>query len=544
LQQRLLYKQSTLEAAPQNLTPEQLFQKLEAALLHIALLNERNLLLEEKIRLLLIKKYGSGAETLSDAQLALFELEPGVCAAEVAAEAALSPEDKALAQHLLTGAPSGKKRNRLVRAPLPQNLARKERTIHVSARDCLCSQCGEAKKLIGYETSERLAIQPVEFYVEVTRREKLACARCEEMGVSTAPVPATIIEKGILADSLVVETIVKKYCDHTPLYRQSVGVRRDAKVEVSQSTLSSSVLKAGELLLEVVGCMRANLLAGAYIQADETTVPVQSKRAKGKHHQAYLWEYSRPGDLVVYDFQMGRAREGPANFLEGFEGRLQSDGYAAYGKIGGPGLLHFGCWAHVRRKFFEASQQDPRDARSVSVVVAIGKLYEVERQAREGQLTFGEREELRLRECPALLGVVKALVLESAAVALPKSGLGKACTYALKQWERLESYAGGGHGMVEIDNNWAENAMRPIALGRKNWMQIGSEKAGPKIAAILSVLETCKRLGVNGREYLLEVLPQLSYRATRPEVQGLIPLEELTPAAWQQARAKAEEIPA
>ena len=135
-------------------------------------------------------------------------------------------------------------------------------------------------------------------------------------------------------------------------------------------------------------------------------------------------------------------------------------------------------------------------------------------------------------------------MLESAAVALPKSGLGKACTYALKQWERLESYAGGGHGMVEIDNNWAENAMRPIALGRKNWMQIGSEKAGPKIAAILSVLETCKRLGVNGREYLLGVLPQLSYRATRPEVQGLIPLEELTPAAWQQARAKAEEIPA
>ena len=179
-----------MESAPQNLTPEQLFQKLEAALSRIALLEERNLrldqrnlLLEEKIRLLLIKKYGSGAETLSDAQLTLLELEPGVCAAEVAAEAALSPEDKALAQQLLAGTPSGKKRNRPVRAPLPQNLERKERTIHVPAKDCVCSQCGEAKKLIGYETSERLAIQPVEFYVEVTRREKLACARCEEMGL-------------------------------------------------------------------------------------------------------------------------------------------------------------------------------------------------------------------------------------------------------------------------------------------------------------------------------------------------------------------------
>ncbi len=138
-----------MESAPQNLTPEQLFEKLEAALLRIALLEERNLrldqrnfLLEEKIRLLLLKKYGSGAETLNDAQLTLLELEPGGCAAEVAAEAALSPEDKALAQQLLTGAPSEKKRNRPVRAPLPQNLERKERTIHVPAQDCVCSQCG------------------------------------------------------------------------------------------------------------------------------------------------------------------------------------------------------------------------------------------------------------------------------------------------------------------------------------------------------------------------------------------------------------------
>ena len=180
-----------------------------------------------------------------------------------------------------------------------------------------------------------LACKPVEFYVEVTKREKRACASCEETGVSTAPVPASIIEKGILADSLVVDTIIKKYRDHQPLYRQSVGVRRDANVEISQSTLSSCTLKAGELLLSVVAAMKAELLAGAYIQADETTVPVQSERTKGKNHQGYLWEYSRPGELVVYDFQMGRAREGPANFLEGFDGRLQSDGYAAYGKIGG-----------------------------------------------------------------------------------------------------------------------------------------------------------------------------------------------------------------
>ncbi len=175
------------------------------------------------------------------------------------------------------------------------------------------------------------------------------------------------------------------------------------------------------------------------------------------------------------------------------------------------------------------------------MVVAIGKLYEVEQQAREGQFTFGEQEALSLRACPVLLAVVKALVLESAAVAPPKSGLGKMRTYALKQGERLERCAGGGYGMLEIDNNRAEDAMRPIALGRKNWMQIGSEKEGPQIAAIQLVLATCKRLGIRARDYLWEVLPRLSYRATRPEVQGLKPLEELTPEAWQRARAKAEE---
>ena len=131
------------------------------------------------------------------------------------------------------------------------------------------------------------------------------------------------------------ETIIKKYCDHSPLYGQAAGIGRDAGVEISQATLSSSVLKAGELLTGVVAAMKAELLAGEYIQTDETTVPVQSNRTKGKNHQAYLWEYSVPGSLVIYDFQMGRAREGPTNFLAPFGGRLQSDGYAAYGKTGG-----------------------------------------------------------------------------------------------------------------------------------------------------------------------------------------------------------------
>jgi transposase len=530
-----------LNAAPSILTPEQLSENLANALLRIGQLEEhlrhqqrRYTLLEEKLRLVLIKKYGSGAERLSANQLNLLELEPGVCAQEVAGEASAAPCDTSLPSVEQT---QKTPRAKPVRAALPQHLERKERIIRVPAAECTCSQCGELKKLIGYESSERLAIQPVELYVELTKREKRACPRCEELGVSTAPVPATIIEKGVLADSLVVETTLNKYLDHLPLYRQAARLGRDVGIEVSQSTLGSSVLKVGELLLGVAEAMKKELLAGGYVQADETTVPVQSERTRGKNHQAYLWEYSLPGSVVVYDFQMGRARGGPANFLEGFGGRLQSDGYAAYGKIGAPGLLHFGCWAHARRKFFEASKLDAKDAKSVAVVRAIGSLYEVEHRAREGNLPPEEREALRAKECPALLKRIKELITQTAAEVLPKSALGKACTYALKQWERLERYASAGHGVVEIDNNWAENAMRGVALGRKNWLQIGSESAGPKVAAILSVLESCKRLGISAREYLLEVLPQLSYEAVRPQVKVKRAVGELTPTNWKRLRA-------
>ena len=198
--------------------------------------------------------------------------------------------------------------------------------------------------------------------------------------------------------------------------------------------------------------------------------------------------------------------------------------------------MHFGCWAHVRRKFYDASKLDPKDAKSVAVVVAIGRLYEVEQTAREGNLDASSREELRARECPELLGALKKLIGDIRALVLPKSALGKACAYAFNQWERLERYAAKGNGMVEIDNNWAENAMRGIALGRKNWIQIGSESAGPKIAAILSVLETCKRLQIKARDYLLDVLPQLAYRKTRPELTDLKAFAELTPEAWWKAR--------
>jgi hypothetical protein len=161
----------------------------------------------------------------------------------------------------------------------------------------------------------------------------------------------------------------------------------------------------------------------------------------------------------------------------------------------------------------------------------------VEHRAREANRCAQERGALRAKECPALLKTLKKLITKTSAEVLPKSALSKACTDARNQWERWERDAGAGHGMVKIDRNWAENGMRGVALARKNWLQIGSESAGPKVAALLSVLESCKRIGVNVREYLLGVLPLLSYEAVRPQLQGTRPLEELAPAGWRRARA-------
>jgi transposase len=498
----------------------------------LAKLAADNALLREQIRLLLIKKFGPASEQLSDGQLSLLELEPSVSAQEVAAEAALPAEVREAtpeAQPAQAGQP--KEVNKPIRKPLPAHLPREERIIPCAEADCVCAQCGGERPVFGFECSERLSMRPAVYYVEVTKREKRACPRCEELGVSVAPVPSAIVEKGILSDRLVIDVAIKKYVEHAPLFRQALSIKREAELEMSQTTLCNAMMKTGELLDPVCGAMGKELLSGNYIQADETPMPVQSPATKGRDHKAYVWEYSRPFGPVVYEFRMGREREGPRNFLKDYGGRLQTDGYAAYNKIGGKGMEHFACMAHARRKFIDASKIDPKDARPVAIIGKIGELYGVEKSAREAGLDDLGREALRKEKSVPILAELKAMILKARAEALPKGALGRACDYALGLWVRLERYAAEGNGMVEIDNNWAENAMRPLTLGRKNWLHIGSEEAGPKVAAVMSVMETCKRLQINVREYLEDVLPRIAdWPMNR--------IAELTPMAWLAGRNK------
>ena len=471
--------------------------------------------LEAQLRLQRIKKYGPGSEKLSDAQLNLLELEPGVSNVEVQAESAREP--------LPESAKSQTRRKHPGRQELPAGLPRVERVIACAPEQCACPACGQPTAVIGYDVSEQLDVEPAKYFVVVTKREKRACKHCEEGGVAAAPAPARIIEKGLVSDRVVIDTVVAKYSDHLPLYRQSAILEREAGVEISRATMDGWVMQVGELLVPIAAVMGRELLGGSYIQADETTVDVQMHDGRGQNHQAYLWQYGRPGGGAVFDFRLGRGRDGPKNFLGQFEGILQTDGYGAYDHVGGPKIVRAGCWSHSRRKFFEASKLNPSDAVATRIVARINELFWIDALAREQNLDHSARHALRLERSKPLLEVIRMEVEAARDASLPSSALGKAANYTISLWRKLTRFL--EYPELELSNNLAENSMRPVTLGRKNWIHVGSQQAGPKVAAILSVVETCRRLKVPIREYLAAVLPGLADVSIQR-------LAELTPSAW------------
>ena len=496
--------------------PEALFEKLKGSLsidgdrLRFAEYKVR--VLEERLRLVRIEKYGPGSEKLSDDQLELLELEPGVSSAEVEAESQREQLQLPL-----------KARKHPGRQRLPAELPRIEQVIACTADQCVCGKCGKETVLIGYESSEQLDVEPAKYFVRVTKREKRACKACEEQGVQSAPLPARIIDKGLASDRVIIDTVVSKYSDYVPLYRQSAILERETGIELSRATLDGWVMRVGQLLSPIAAAMGQELLRGDYIQADETPVGVQMHDGRAKNHQAYLWQYSHPNGPVVFDFRLGREREGPKRFLGNFAGVLQSDGYGAYDHVGGPKIIHAACWAHARRKFFDAVKLNPQDQTAIRIVAQMDELFAIDARAREEGLTHADRHISRLEKAKPLLEQIKPTIEAARIGALPKSALAKACNYTLTLWHRLTRFL--EYPVLELSNNLAENAMRPIALGRKNWIHLGSKEAGPRVAAIISGVETCRRLKISVRDYLGSVLPGL----------GDFPISriaELTPAAW------------
>lgn len=485
--------------------------------LHWALLKIQ--VLEQRLRLERIKKYGPAADKLSDAQLQLLNEEPGVSREEVEAESRREPVAEPRERRQRRPHPG--------RQTLPPELPRVERVIPCTAEQCQCKSCGEAMEVIGHDEIEVLDVEPAKYFVAVIKREKRACRRCQQGGVATAPVPARIVDKGLVSDRVVMDTIVGKYCDHLPLYRQSAILERETGVEISRATLDGWVMRVGELLTPVARAIGREVLAGGYVQADETTVEVQMHDGRGHNHEAYLWQYGQPGGGVVFDFRLGRGRDGPKEFLGNYEGILQTDGYIAYEKVGGPKIVHAACWAHSRRGFVDALKLNPRDTAAKGIVDLIDELFAVDAEARKLGLDAAGRDALRQQRSRPQLDKIKAAVEAAGQGALPSSKLGEAIRYTLGLWPKLVRFL--DHPVLELSNNIAENSMRPIAVGRKNWIHVGSPKAGPKVAAILSIVETCKRLGIPVRDYLAAVLPGLAGVSIQT-------IPELTPAAWAARR--------
>ena len=515
---------------------DEVISEKDARLLHLqqalAASEMRARKFEEELRLERIKKYGKQSEKLSDLQLKLLDLEPAVSSDEIKAEIERGP--------LPESTESDKKRrsrqNHPGRNELPASLERIDKIIPCAPEFCTCGKCGGDTKVIGYEVSEVLDRKPAAYFVTRIMREKRACAHCVEQGVVTAPTPVRIAPKSIFSDETIVNFLISKYCDATPLYRQCAGLQRDFDIDVALSTINDSVLRAGELLIPILDWMKRDLLAGNYIQADETYVGVQTRDKKGENHTGYFWQYSAPGKGVVFDFEMTRSKEVPKAFFKDYGGILHTDGYVAYEKdIGTEKLIHACCLAHSRRKFIEAIKVQTKahaaDAKLERVVALMDELFAIDREAREQKLSLEDRHALRQERVPAILAELQALLLamQASGTILPKSIAGNAISYTLIRWEKLTRFI--EHPVIELSTNWAENSMRPIAIGRKNWLHLGSKEAGPKIAAIFSIVESCRKLNVPIRKYLADVLPGLADRSIQS-------LAELTPAAYAARMAK------
>ena len=417
--------------------------------------------LEERLRKQRIERYGKHSETLSDLQLELLDLEPGVSSEEIEAES----QREGLVAGVSAPKPAGKPRRKHPgRNELPAHLERVEQVIACTADQCVCGRCSKQTDVIGYEETEVLDVRPAEYYVKVIKREKRACRSCEEQGVQTAAAPGRILPKSVLSDKVIIDLVVSKYADAKPLYRQQATMRRDAGIELALSTLDDAVLYAGELLTSINGAMKRELLAGTYIQADETPVGVQTHDKRGRNHQGYLWQYGSPGKGVVFDFRMGRDREGPKLFLGRFEGLLQTDGYKAYDKVGGPRIVHAACLAHARRKHIEAVKINAKDVESARVVALMDEIFAIDREAREMNINHAERHALRQERVPKVLEQLRTQLLAIQKSALPKSAAGQAANYTLSLWSKLTLFL--KYPELELSNNFAENSMRPVAMTR------------------------------------------------------------------------------
>ncbi|RLD22579.1 MAG: IS66 family transposase [Bacteroidetes bacterium] len=343
---------------------------------------------------------------------------------------------------------------------------------------------------IGQAVTEILEYEPATIYVrKIVRPKYIASSTDEQTIITIADLPSLPIPKGNAGAGILAHILVSKFVDHLPFYRQVKMFKRQ-DVNIAESTINGWFNATCNLLSPLYDALKNKLLSANYIMADETPIGVLTKDKPGATHKGYHWVYYDPvKKLVLFDYQKTRSREGPDKMLENYSGYLQTDGYVAYKNLKNQkNITLLACMAHARRKFEHAKDNDPQRAKQA--LLMFQQLYDIERIAREDQLSYDEIKQLRQKESLPVLNQMENWLKENINQVLPKSAIGGAIAYTLKLWPRLIRYV--ENGQFQIDNNLIENSIRPVALGRKNYLFAGSHNAAQQAAIIYSLLATCK----------------------------------------------------
>ena len=410
------------------------------------------------------------------------------------------------------------RRGRRGRHPLPEHLETETVTIEPEEKICPC--CGKPLERIGEEVSEEIDLIPAKLIRRRTVRPKYAC-RCGEAGVKIAPLPPRLIPQSRLGLGLAVHILLSRFDDHLSFYRLEQQFRERHGIAVPRQQMVQWVQQIAFWLRPVYDAMWRQMLAGGYLQVDETPVRVLDPDVEGKAARGYLWFYAVPRGDVILDFDRSRALRVVQQRLNDFTGTIQTDAYEVYQALERKEsrIKRIGCLAHSRRRFYAALQQNLPDA--VWFIGQIRCLYQIEDETRE--LGPFERHILRQQSAPAIWETLKAKAVELQPKFLPKSTIGSAIRYFLEEYDALTAYLRDGR--YEIDNNLIENSIRPTAVGKKRWLFIGHPEAGWRSAVIYSIIVSCRRRGINPQDYLTDVLGRLPVAKTSN-------IQNLLPASW------------
>lgn len=519
-----------MEIDPHNLPSEvNVLQQIVLQLLQ-AVEDKDQLLarVQHQLAQLLRYRYGQKRERIDENQLFLFAAQ--IIAAGQQSRGGTPSEEPAVG--LSSRAESKEKKEKPERGghgrkTLPASLERRRVVFDLEESQRQCQYCQTPMQKIGEDVSERLEFVPASLQVIEEVRPKYACAK--GCGVVAAQKPASPIEKGLPGPGLLAQVAVSKYGDHLPLNRMESIFQRQG-VELSRKTMCDWMAACAELVRPVWERMREVVLTSKAVQTDDTPVPVLDReftRTRTGRIWTYVGDANSP--YIVYDYTGNRSREGPEEFLRGYKGYLQADAYAAYDamfKNPKRSLTEVACWAHSRRYFFDAQTSDV--CRATVMLAYIQLLYEVEREARNA--TAEQRRELRQAKARPILEDIKNYLQTEKPKVLPKSPMGVAIDYTLSNWEALLRYTEDGD--LEIDNNAAERSLRPIVVGRRNWLFYGSDKGGRTGAVLSTLIASCKRLRIEPFAYLRDLFTRISAHPHHH-------LDELLPDKWRIAQRNA-----